>query len=82
MAAEPAAVRAGSRAGARVGRPAVVAGERAVAGLAGLLLAVQEPFARAALGLDSGSRVLLFGTEGATDPEVYARLVGHAPSSE
>ena len=63
-------------------KPAVVAGESAVAGLAALLLAAQEPFARAALGLDESSRVLLFGTEGATDPEVYARLVGHAPSSD
>ena len=62
-------------------KPVVVAGESAVAGLAGLLLAAREPFARAALGLDESSRVLLFGTEGATDPEVYARLVGHAPSS-
>ncbi|WP_137127844.1 diaminopropionate ammonia-lyase [Roseomonas sp. HF4] len=62
-------------------KPAVVAGESAVAGLAGLLLAAQEPFARTALGLGQDSRVLLFGTEGATDPEVYARLVGHAPSS-
>ena len=62
-------------------KPPVVAGESAVAGLAGLLLAAQEPFARAALGLDSDSRILLFGTEGATDQEVYARLVGHAPSS-
>lgn len=63
------------------GKPPVVAGESAVAGLAGLLLASGEPFARAALGLEADSRVLLFGTEGATDPEVYARLVGHAPSS-
>ncbi|MEO3473904.1 diaminopropionate ammonia-lyase [Roseomonas sp. CAU 1739] len=57
-------------------RPPVVAGESAVAGLAALLLAAREPFARAALGLDDTSRILLFGTEGATDPEVYARLVG------
>jgi diaminopropionate ammonia-lyase len=62
-------------------KPAVVAGESAVAGLAGLLLAAQEPFARTALGLERDSRVLLFGTEGATDPQVYARLVGHPPSS-
>jgi diaminopropionate ammonia-lyase len=62
-------------------RPPVVAGESAVAGMAALLLAAGEPFARAALGLDDTSRVLLFGTEGATDAEVYARLVGHAPSS-
>ena len=55
--------------------PAIVAGESAVAGLAALLLAMQEPYARAALGLGADSRVLLFGTEGATDPEVYDRLV-------
>ncbi len=53
----------------------LVAGESAVAGLAALLLAAREPFARAALGLDEASQVLLFGTEGATDPAVYAQLV-------
>ena len=56
--------------------PKVVAGESGIAGLAGLLLAATEPFARAALGLEEDSQVLLFGTEGATDPELYARLVG------
>jgi diaminopropionate ammonia-lyase len=55
-------------------QPPVVAGESAVAGLAGLLLAAREPFARAALGLTEASRILLFGTEGATDPELYAKL--------
>ena len=55
--------------------PKVVAGESAVAGLAGLLLAAREPFARTALGLSEESRVLLFGTEGATDPALYERLV-------
>lgn len=58
--------------------PKIVAGESAVAGLAALLLAVREPLSRAMLGLDATSRVLLFGTEGATDPEVYARLVAQA----
>lgn len=61
--------------------PPVTAGESAVAGLAGLLLGAREPFARTALGLDQDSRVLLFGTEGATDPEVYERLVGHPPAA-
>jgi diaminopropionate ammonia-lyase len=55
--------------------PRIVAGESGVAGLAGMLLAATEPFARAALGLEEDSQVLLFGTEGATDPELYARLV-------
>jgi diaminopropionate ammonia-lyase len=54
----------------------VVAGESGVAGLAGCLLATADPAARATLGLDADSRVLLFSTEGATDPELYAKLVG------
>ncbi|MBY0332662.1 MAG: diaminopropionate ammonia-lyase [Acetobacteraceae bacterium] len=56
--------------------PPLVAGESAVAGLAGLLLAGREPYARAALGLEETSRVLLFGTEGATDPALHASLTG------
>jgi diaminopropionate ammonia-lyase len=54
--------------------PKVVAGESAVAGLAALLLAGADPLSRAMLGLDAESRVLLFGTEGATDPELYRKL--------
>ncbi|HET9652074.1 MAG TPA: diaminopropionate ammonia-lyase [Usitatibacter sp.] len=50
----------------------VVAGESGVAGLAGMLLAAQSR----ELGLGAESRVLVFGTEGATDPELYERLVG------
>ena len=57
----------------------VVSGESGAAGLAGLLRAAAEPQARTALGLDSTSRVLLFSTEGATDPELYARLVPGGP---
>jgi diaminopropionate ammonia-lyase len=56
--------------------PKVVAGESAVAGLAALLLAARDPFGRTALGLEESSRILLFGTEEATDPELYAKLVG------
>jgi diaminopropionate ammonia-lyase len=54
----------------------VVAGESGVAGLAGCLLAAGDAAAREALGLGIESRVLAFSTEGATDPELYARLVG------
>lgn len=52
----------------------VEAGESAVAGWIALesLLAAPEDAAR--LGLGPDSRVLAFGTEGATDPELYARL--------
>lgn len=54
----------------------VVAGESAVAGLAALFGLAQDPAARAALGLGADSRVLCFGSEGDTDPALYARLVG------
>ena len=56
----------------------LVAGESAVAGLAGLIGAACDPELRARLGLTSESRVLLFGTEGATDPEVYQEIVGRS----
>ncbi len=48
----------------------VEAGESAVASLIGLALAARD----GALGLGPEAHVLLFGTEGATDPEVYAQL--------
>ena len=54
----------------------IVGGESGVAGLAGCLLAAADPATREMLGLDGSRRVLVFNTEGATDPSVYARLVG------
>lgn len=63
-------------------QPRIVAGESGVAGLAALLLAGRDPFGRTALGLEEDSRVLLFGTEGATDPALYARLVGEAAEAK
>lgn len=60
----------------RYGDTPIVAGESAVAGLAGMLGAMNDPQARAALGLDAESRILVFGSEGATDPELYQRIVG------
>ncbi len=53
----------------------VVSGESGAAGLAGLLSVARDAESRAALGLDAASRVLLFSTEGATDPALYASLV-------
>lgn len=54
----------------------VVAGESAVAGLAGLIAAYEDDSARSLLGLDASSRVLVFGTEGDTDPALYRDIVG------
>ncbi|MBM3522699.1 MAG: pyridoxal-phosphate dependent enzyme, partial [Alphaproteobacteria bacterium] len=56
----------------------VVGGESGVAGLAGLIAVASEPTLRARLALDAASRVLLFGTEGATDPALYEQLVGRS----
>jgi len=55
--------------------PAVESGESAAPVLAACLLAAADPRIRAELGLDAASRVLLLGTEGATDPDLYARLI-------
>jgi diaminopropionate ammonia-lyase len=56
----------------------VEAGESAVAGLAALIAARQDETLSKTLGLDSNSRVLLIGSEGVTDPEIFARIMeGH-----
>ncbi len=55
--------------------PKIEAGESAVAGLAALIAAAQSDELRRALGLDGESRVLLIGSEGATDPESYAAIM-------
>jgi diaminopropionate ammonia-lyase len=61
--------------------PPIVAGETGAAGLAGLLAALEAPDARAALRLDHASRVLLIGSEGATDPAIWQRITGMAPDA-
>jgi diaminopropionate ammonia-lyase len=61
--------------------PAIVAGESGGAGLAGCIRAAGDPEIRAALQLDAASRVFVINTEGATDPERYAELVGLRPDS-
>ena len=55
--------------------PSIEAGESAVAGLAAALVAAGNSQWRSDLGLDEHSRVLVLGTEGATDPELYQSLV-------
>ncbi|MCP4186134.1 MAG: diaminopropionate ammonia-lyase [Gammaproteobacteria bacterium] len=53
----------------------IEAGESAVAGLAALITACNDTEMKNSLGLDENSRVYILGTEGATDPVVYDRLV-------
>ena len=53
----------------------IKAGENAVAGLAVLVCASKQPGLREKLGLDKNSRVLLIGTEGVTDAEIFVRIM-------
>lgn len=57
------------------GDPSVEAGESAVAGVGALVALADDREARAALGITPDSSVLVFGTEGATDQELYERLI-------
>lgn len=56
----------------------IVAGESAVAGLACVLAAAEQPELKATLGLDAESRVLFIGSEGATDEAIYAEMIAAA----
>ncbi|MCH2140133.1 MAG: diaminopropionate ammonia-lyase [Phycisphaerales bacterium] len=53
----------------------IVAGESAVSGLAGLTEVMRDQKLADQLGVSEHSRILVFGTEGATDPAIYDELV-------
>lgn len=53
----------------------VEAGESGVAGLLGLVEAARDPGARELLGLNDTSEIIVFNTEGATDPGLYRRVL-------
>ena len=55
--------------------PGIEAGECSTAGLAALLAATNDIEIATELGLNENSIILLIGTEGATDPEIYKELV-------
>jgi len=57
------------------GDPRITSGESGAAGLAGMLTALKEPDIARLINLGPESRILLFGTEGDTDPDLYQRLV-------
>ena len=63
------------------GDPALVLGESGAAALGGLIAVSGDAGARDALGLSEASRVLVIGSEGATDPDIYRRLVGRDPAT-
>jgi diaminopropionate ammonia-lyase len=56
----------------------IVAGESAVAGLAGFLIACNDDNLKSKLMLNENSRILFFGTEGDTDETMYEQLVGRS----
>jgi diaminopropionate ammonia-lyase len=55
--------------------PVIEAGESGVAGLAALIEAAGSTEMRKKLGLDDQSRVLLIGSEGVTDPDIFAEIM-------
>ena len=63
------------------GDPPLVLGESGAASLGGLMAVAGDAEARAALGLDEASRVLVIGSEGATDPAIYRQIVGRDPAA-
>lgn len=62
----------------RFGDVAIVAGESAIAGLALLIAAGRSAELARALDLGPEAHVLVIGSEGATDPDIYRSIVGPA----
>jgi diaminopropionate ammonia-lyase len=56
--------------------PPVVGGTSGVAGLAGFLGVIQNARARSMVSLNKNSRILVIGTEGANDRDLYYQYVG------
>ena len=63
-----------------IGGMPIEAGECATSGLAALLAAKQDPPRWQQLGLSADSVILLIGTEGATDADIYAELTAAGQS--
>jgi len=59
--------------------PSVISGETGAAGLALLQASQAMPHLAQALGLDAHSRVLIIGSEGNTDPEIYRAIIHQPP---
>lgn len=59
----------------------VVCGESSAASMGVILGSSADPSLREKLGLNSSSQVVLFGLEGASDPQIYESLVGKAPQA-
>ncbi|TDL81185.1 diaminopropionate ammonia-lyase [Palleronia sediminis] len=65
----------------RYGDPPLVSGESGCAPIAAILAAAGQPAIRSALGIDTRSRLLAIGSEGATAPDLWAKVVGSRPDA-
>lgn len=59
----------------QTGDPTIEAGETGVSGLAAFIAAAVQPDLRTALDLTPTARVMLIGSEGITDPAIYAAIM-------
>ena len=59
----------------RQDRPPIVGGECSASGLIALLAIRGDPTLAKSIGIDSDSKVLVIGTEGNTDPDVYQKIL-------
>ena len=55
--------------------PKIEAGECGLPGVIALAGIMKDESLRSSMGLDETSRVLVFGCEGATDPEIYSKII-------
>lgn len=63
------------------GDTAIEAGESAIAGLAALIAAREDADLSRKLGLTGETRVLLIGSEGVTDPAIFAQIMGESDAA-
>jgi diaminopropionate ammonia-lyase len=61
------------------GDPPIVSGESGCAATAGLIAAASDQRLCRELGLGASSHIVVIGSEGATDEEIYRRVVGRSP---
>lgn len=53
----------------------IEAGESSTAGLAGLILSLNTPALKQKLKINDSSQILLIGSEGVTDPDIYKKII-------
>ena len=58
----------------------VISGESGCATVAAIIAVAQKDELRKSLGIDSGSRIVAIGSEGATAPELWQEVVGFSPT--